>query len=74
MNNEDLNDGTAAGTRGTYVEMVGNGGNDSNRSNARVLDWQGNEKLAGSLTLGMGTAGEVTLTPAQLTALLALLQ
>ena len=57
---------------GTYVEIVGNG-NEDNRSNARTLDWSGNEKLAGGLTLGMGTADEVTITPAQLKALLALL-
>ena len=37
-------------TRGTYVEIVGNGTNDSNRSNARTLDWSGNETIAGTLT------------------------
>lgn len=36
--------------RGKFVEIVGNG--DSNaRSNARTLDWQGNETLAGNLTV-----------------------
>lgn len=64
----------AAGTaRGNYAEVVGNGTSDAARSNARVLDWSGNEKLAGGLTLGMGTADEVTVTAAQLKALLALL-
>lgn len=52
--------------------MVGNGGSGG-RSNARTLTWTGNESLAGSLTLGMGTVDEVTLTAAQLKALLALL-
>lgn len=47
--------------RGTYIEIVGNGQEDA-ESNARTLDWNGNEKLAGSLTLGMGTANETTIT------------
>ena len=59
--------------KGTYVEIVGNGTSPMDRSNARTLDWNGNEKIAGSLTLGMGTSGEITITAAQLTALLALL-
>lgn len=59
--------------RGTYVEIVGNGLVESSRSNARTLDWSGNESLAGGLTLGKGTADEVTITAAQLKALLALL-
>lgn len=62
--------------KGTYVEIVGNGervNGVDNRSNARTLDWEGNEKLAGSLTLGMGTADEVTITAAQLKELLLLL-
>ena len=59
--------------KGNFVEIVGNGANSSNRSNARTLDWSGNEYLAGSITLGKGTADEVTLTAAQLKQLLALL-
>ena len=55
------------------AEIVGNGVDDANRSNIRVLDWNGNEKISGSLTIGMGTADEVTVTAAQLKALLALL-
>lgn len=58
---------------GEYVEMVGNGSNDSNRSNARTLDWSGNETLQGSLTLGKGSADETTVTATQLKALIALL-
>lgn len=34
------------------VEIVGNGTADDARSNARTLDWDGNETLAGRLTLG----------------------
>lgn len=37
-------------TRGTYVEIVGNG-TSSTHSNARTLDWSGNEVLAGALSL-----------------------
>ena len=58
---------------GRYVEIVGNGESENTRSNARTLDWYGNEQLRGSLTLGMGTADEVTVTAAQLKALIALL-
>lgn len=60
--------------RGNFVEIVGNGTADDARSNARTLDWDGNESLAGSITLGMGTADEVSLSAAQLKQLLALLQ
>ena len=61
-----------ADSRGTYVEIVGNGSNNA-KSNARTLDWSGNESLQGSLTLGKGTADETTITATQLKALLALL-
>jgi len=37
--------------KGTYVEIVGNGTDGKNLSNARTLDWQGNEVLAGDLTI-----------------------
>jgi hypothetical protein len=56
-----------------YAEIIGNGESDNQRSNARTLDYDGNESLAGSLTLGLGTANEVTITAQQLTQLLALL-
>lgn len=66
-------DSTAGETaRGNYVEIVGNGTNNSH-SNARTLDWSGNESLAGSLTLGMGTADEMTITAAQLRQLIEML-
>ena len=36
--------------KGTYIEIVGNGTSTNARSNARTLDWSGNETLAGGLT------------------------
>lgn len=65
----------AAIARGTYIEIVGNGTRVAARSNARTLDWDGNEVLAGGLTVGAAgiTIGRTTITEAQLTALLALL-
>jgi len=61
--------------RGDYVEIVGNGTKNDARSNARTLDWSGNEWLAGNLTAAGGsiTIGATTITEAQLQALLALL-
>lgn len=48
----NVQNGIAGSTaRGTYVEIVGNGDNTT-RSNARTLDWDGNEVLAGKLTVG----------------------
>lgn len=47
---------------GTYVEIVGNGIDNDDRSNARTLDWEGNESLAGSLILAAGTNDEVTIS------------
>ena len=44
----------------TYVEIVGNGSDSSNRSNARTLDWQGNEWLAGTLTCSGISAGALS--------------
>ena len=64
--------------RGNYIEIVGNG-TYKKKNNARTLDWSGNEilsgslTLAGSLTIGKGTADEVTITAAQLKSLIALL-
>lgn len=43
-----INEGAVnADTRSSYIEIVGNGTSDNNRSNARTLDWSGNEWLAG---------------------------
>jgi hypothetical protein len=52
-NVEDTND--------TYLELAGNGTGDNARSNARTLDWNGNETLAGDLTVNKGGAGEMVL-------------
>ena len=41
----------AATSRGNFAEIVGNGANSHNLSNARTLDWSGNEVLAGGLTV-----------------------
>lgn len=38
--------------RGNYVEIVGNGTDANNTSNARTLDWSGNEWIAGALSVG----------------------
>lgn len=37
---------------GTYLEIVGNGTNASNRSNAYTLDWNGNGRFKGSVYAG----------------------
>lgn len=49
-------------TRGTYAEVVGNGTSESNRSNARTLDWSGNEEIAGNLKAAGLTDGTTTKT------------
>ena len=46
----------AATARGNFVEIVGNGANTNNRSNARTLDWDGNETLAGDLKYNGNTS------------------
>lgn len=46
---ESTNESTA---RGEYIEIVGNGANKA-RSNARTLDWNGNEVIAGKMTVGL---------------------
>ena len=56
-------------SRGTYVEIVGNGSDaPGGRSNARTLDWSGNETLAGTLTTSSDgiKIGNTTLTESQL--------
>lgn len=49
--NEEDPSSSGSGSRGTYIEIVGNGNANNNRSNARTLDWEGNEVLAGDLTI-----------------------
>lgn len=48
--------GTGVGTKGNYIEIVGKGANKNSRSNARTLDWSGNEVLAGDLTINGSTS------------------
>lgn len=45
-NVEDAND--------TYAEIIGNGSSENVRSNARTLDWSGNETIAGDLYFNGG--------------------
>lgn len=39
-------------TNNIYAEIVGNGTNDANRSNAYALDWNGNARFAGDVYVG----------------------
>ena len=55
-------------TNGTYAHIVGNGTAEGARANIHTLDWNGNAYFKGSLTLD-----NVTITPQQLSSLLALL-
>ena len=48
----------ASSTKGTYVEIVGNGTASNKRSNARTLDWNGNEELAGNIIVKGGKIGD----------------
>lgn len=47
-----------------YAEIVGNG-TSSTRSNARTLDWSGNEVLAGKLTVGAAPTNEMDVATKQ---------
>lgn len=44
-----------SGNKGNYIEIVGNGTSNNARSNARTLDWSGNEKIGGMLCVGGGS-------------------
>lgn len=57
--------GTGVGTKGNYIEIVGNGTADATRSNARTLDWSGNEVLAGKLTVGAGPVNNMDVATKQ---------
>lgn len=47
-----------------YIEIVGNGFDSNDRSNARTLDWSGNEWLAGNLSVeGNITTNGTTIVP-----------
>ena len=62
--NETDGSSASGANRGNYVEIVGNGTADNNRSNARTLDWSGNETLAGGLTTGgnVSVTGDISAT------------
>lgn len=45
---------------GEFIEIIGNGTMDNARSNARTLDWSGNETLAGDLTAKGGRINDYT--------------
>lgn len=53
--------------RGNYIEIVGNG-TENTRSNARTLDWSGNEYLAGNLQAAGLTDGTTTKTMTEILA------
>ena len=57
--------GTDGTTRGTYIEIVGKGTSDSALSNARTLDWSGNEVLAGKLTVGIAPTNNMDVATKQ---------
>ena len=42
--------GSNISAKGQYIEIVGKGESDSNRSNARTLDWSGNETIDGEMS------------------------
>lgn len=60
----NIADGSATTNRGNYVEIVGNGSSNA-RSNARTLDWNGNEVLAGKLTVGAAPTENMDVTTKQ---------
>lgn len=42
---------------GTFIEIVGNGTSETKRSNARTLDWSGNQRLKGTLYVNANADG-----------------
>ena len=70
-NESDPSSATGA-ERGEYIEIVGNGYDEYSRSNARTLDWSGNETIGGNLTVNGNsiTLGNIELTAEKLEALL----
>lgn len=52
-----------SGAIGNYVEIVGNGSDTNHRSNARTLDWNGNEEVAGDIiAYGCGGVNPISLS------------
>ena len=63
-----------ASALGNYIEIVGNGADDTTRSNARTLDWSGNEVLAGTITAnGVNINSAIAGIPTQISNALTLL-
>lgn len=56
--NVEDNSTNASTERGNYIEIIGNG-TDTTRSNARTLDWDGNEVLSGKLTVGTAPTNDM---------------
>lgn len=56
--------GTGVTVKGDYIEIVGNG-TSTTRSNARTLDWNGNEVLAGKLTVGVNPVNDMDVVTKQ---------
>lgn len=69
--NEADNSTAQATSRGKYVEIVGNGSGVNARSNARTLDWNGNEVLAGDLTIKGNKSIDTFMTASTRTAIAA---
>lgn len=57
--------GSYGSVKGQYIEIVGNGTAENARSNARTLDWSGNEVLAGKLTIGTAPTADMDVTTKQ---------
>lgn len=57
--------GSTSSAKGSFIEIVGNGTGSSARSNARTLDWSGNEVLAGKLTVGTGPTANMDVATKQ---------
>ena len=61
-------------TNDNLAEIVGNGSDSNNRSNARTLDWNGNATYAGKVTAGANASNDMDLTTlSQVQALIAAL-
>lgn len=60
LDESDVDTSHGAGAR-KYLFIVGNGISTSARSNALTVDWDGNEELAGNLTLNKGATNEFTI-------------
>lgn len=63
MHNIPDSSAESASAKGNYVEIVGNGLDTSRRANARTLDWNGNEEVAGDVVAyGCGGANPISLS------------